>query len=251
VRKESQIPDLLKRIAAGPITIILVYADWCGHCHTYKPAFMKTIKHANNTTQVASLNETMVDSVNKALHKNNANHKPISVEGYPSITLVDKNGNHLKNIPRESLEKTLKQAGPLAEESISAQPINANANRNANNSIIEPLYPQEPDTYEPVLDNERPRISNSKSNNLNGPTTLTPMSSVTSYKPKNLTSSITSAESDESDDSVIRPQPHTGGSLYSKITSGLHGLDTMSFTRLTTHRSKRRRTRRSIRKSKR
>ena len=120
VRNSKDIPGLMKRIMSGPVTIILVYADWCGHCHTFMPKFKSMIKSPNRTTQVASIESSMEKQVNEALRNHNSQVTPMSVKGYPSVNAVDMQGNFIKEIPRESVETVLNTAGPLAEQSIAS-----------------------------------------------------------------------------------------------------------------------------------
>jgi hypothetical protein len=62
----------------------------------------------------------MEKQVKEALQKNNSAVTPMNIDGYPTTLVMDKNGNSLKTIPRESLSTVLKEGGPLAEESISS-----------------------------------------------------------------------------------------------------------------------------------
>ena len=66
------------------LTIILVYADWCGHCHTYKDTVWKQLEQmSNKKVGLAKLNEkVLADS-------------PLSgakINGYPSVLVVGKDG---------------------------------------------------------------------------------------------------------------------------------------------------------------
>ena len=112
VRSEDSISSLMKLVKKGPITIILVYADWCGHCHTYKPKFDEAAKNRKSPFQVASINDEMVNSVNERIKSMNKSAKPISVSGYPSVVSLTKNGDSSKDLPREAVIELMKQPVP-------------------------------------------------------------------------------------------------------------------------------------------
>lgn len=121
IRNPSAIGDLLTRIRKGPITVVLVYADWCGHCKDFKPIFERAEKSPNRTAQTVKVNDVMFPQVTDAIkNKLNVNAKPMNVEGYPSVILVDKNGNMIKNVApvknEETMKKLMESSGTLAEE---------------------------------------------------------------------------------------------------------------------------------------
>jgi hypothetical protein len=110
------------------------------------PHFDAAAKSPNNTVSAVKINETMLDKVNNYI-KNNVNRsaKPLNVEGYPSIILVNKNAEKITDIEpvrnTASLTKVMENAGPLAEE-VSLNKNASNVNRNNNpknvvNSIVE------------------------------------------------------------------------------------------------------------------
>ena len=129
VRSEDSISSLMKLITKGPITIVLVYADWCGHCHTYKPKFDEAAKNRKSPLQVASVNETMINSVNKRINSMNKSAKPINVSGYPSVVSLTKNGDYLKDLSQDAAIKMLNTPMPNA--------VQQNVMENAPKNVIE------------------------------------------------------------------------------------------------------------------
>jgi len=121
VRSASSLKELEKRIRAGPLTMILVYADWCGHCHHMMPHWDRAANTSGRSVQAVKVNETMLGRVNSTVNQSiNRKAQPIEVEGYPSILLVDNQGNKVTDIEavKDSvvLSKAMKESGPLAEE---------------------------------------------------------------------------------------------------------------------------------------
>lgn len=118
VRSKGQIGELMKRISKGPVTIMLVYADWCGHCHHFMPHFDAAAKNSNHSMNAVKVNETVMPEVNEALKRNAA--KPINVEGYPSVMLIGQDGNELTQIEpvkdTDAMTKVMNQSAALATE---------------------------------------------------------------------------------------------------------------------------------------
>ena len=192
VRSPKDIPGFMKRVLAGPVTIVLVYADWCGHCVEFMPKFKSMIRSPERTTQVASIESSMEKQVKDALQKNNSQVKPINVEGYPTTLIMDNKGNNLKTIPRDSLSTVLKEGGPLAEKSIAKSPI------------AQPPIAQSP-IAQPSPNMQQPPTASLRNIQQQPPTknkTLTPLEELDSVRlPRNVN--------------------HVGGSLYKKLIVGL------------------------------
>ena len=141
VRSDNDLPNFLKALQSKKLTIILVYATWCPHCHTIMPHFDAASKNPNNTVSSVKINETMVNNVNNFIKSNvNSSAKPINVEGYPSIIIVNNKGDKITDIEpvknTETLTKVMENAGPLAEE---ANLNKSNTFKNAVNSMNLPL----------------------------------------------------------------------------------------------------------------
>ena len=134
VRSKKHLKDFEKRIKQGDLTIILVWAPWCPHCHTMMPHFDAAAKSPNRSIQAVKVQDTMLPAVNQVLTSNiNKSAKPLNIEGYPSIIVVDKQGNKVTDIEpvrdTKSMTNLMNNAGPLAEQAGLNKP-------NKNNSVI-------------------------------------------------------------------------------------------------------------------
>jgi thiol-disulfide isomerase/thioredoxin len=83
IREENQLDELQKRIAEGPLTLVLVYADWCGHCQSFKPKMEELEKCQGRSVQTARIRDDMFPKSTLSNTK---------IEGYPTLMLVKKNG---------------------------------------------------------------------------------------------------------------------------------------------------------------
>lgn len=96
VNDASLMGEFKKRVQAGPLTMVFVYADWCGHCQNYKKTFEQLEQNKNRTVQMARLRDDVVAKANITNAK---------IEGYPSVILVNKK-NEALTFQTESGEKT-------------------------------------------------------------------------------------------------------------------------------------------------
>lgn len=84
VREDKDIPKLQTLIHEGPITFVLIYADWCGHCMRFKPTWAKYANTPGRRANIASVHHDMVDKIPEI--------KEANIEGYPSVVQVKSNG---------------------------------------------------------------------------------------------------------------------------------------------------------------
>jgi thiol-disulfide isomerase/thioredoxin len=121
IRSNKQFSEFEKRLKKGPLTIVMVYADWCGHCHTMMPHFDAAAKSPSRSIQAVKLNENVLSDANSYMAKNmGAAAQPISVEGYPSIMLIDNKGKKVTDIETvrdtNTMKEVMSQSGKLAVE---------------------------------------------------------------------------------------------------------------------------------------
>ena len=82
VRSKKDIPAFEKLLKKGPITLVLVYADWCGHCTRYKENVWSPLKSMKNrTANLASVHYDQLENTSLASAK---------IDGYPSMLVVGK-----------------------------------------------------------------------------------------------------------------------------------------------------------------
>jgi thiol-disulfide isomerase/thioredoxin len=98
VRNSKQVKDFKQLVLNGPLTFVLIYADWCGHCHRYMPKFKKLAQTPGRVVNMAAVNETMVKSIPEI-----ANAK---ISGYPSVIQVTSDGEVKEYKVPGSAEKT-------------------------------------------------------------------------------------------------------------------------------------------------
>lgn len=107
VRSVSDIPKALDRMKKGNVTIVFVYADWCGHCHNFKPKFENATRTPKRNTEAVSVNEKVLDSFNNALVKSIPTATPIEPDGYPEVVIINNKGQNIGNVPSSASEEDL------------------------------------------------------------------------------------------------------------------------------------------------
>lgn len=92
VMGDADIPALSNMMQNGRTTFVLIWADWCGHCHRYKPTWEKLAKIPGRNANVASVHYDMQEKIPEL-----ANAK---IQGYPSVVKVTP-GGEIEEFPDE------------------------------------------------------------------------------------------------------------------------------------------------------
>lgn len=82
VRSPSDVKTLQEVLKAHPITIILIHADWCGHCQRYKENVWNKLEGISGAKNgLAAIHHDQLENTEFADAK---------IRGYPSVILVGK-----------------------------------------------------------------------------------------------------------------------------------------------------------------
>jgi len=203
VRSAGDVPAFESLLGRGPMTIVLVHADWCGHCQTFKENIWNKVPNSpTNKINTASVHHDMLENTSLAGSK---------LEGYPSLLLVGKDkkpavyknneGNETNAMPQpenaEELNKMVNTPVDVNENIGNANSINNNNNSNNNAKSIS--------TASNIL----------SMNNSNSNTNTNSNNSVKSYKPVDMAEPPNAAEDLVKSQQINKKQ--MGGGLYQSL----------------------------------
>lgn len=109
VRSKSDVAGFETLLEKGPLTLVLVYADWCGACHRFKEnKWNNVLKMPNRTMNISSVREDMLPETSLANAK---------VPHYPTLLLVGKDKKPAEfTMPNGEITNALP---PAAKENVS------------------------------------------------------------------------------------------------------------------------------------
>lgn len=150
VRSRSTIAEFEKLLEKGPITIVLIYADWCGACHRFREETWDKLKSMENRTlNIGAVREDML--ANTSLNSAKISH-------YPSLLLVgqDKKPAEFKTASGETTN-ALPNNDEKNLEALLKTPVDEVLN--SNNKSSEPIPPSP--TMNSLVVNKTNKNSNS------------------------------------------------------------------------------------------
>jgi thiol-disulfide isomerase/thioredoxin len=229
VRSKKDVGAFEGLLGSGPLTIVLVYADWCGHCQTFKQNMWNQVTAMpNKTLNTASVHYDMVE---------NTSLKNAKIDGYPSLLLVgtDKKPATFK----EDGSQTNAMPAPQSIEELKNMvntPVNtpvSNANTVATNVVNNARTPVNVNTMNSLVNNEG--MNNNET--INTPVTnstnnvYSNAKNVTSYEPEDAKLlSVPDTSSDMARNSVL---PQTEIRNQNKVGGGQRGGSETLLTALT------------------
>ena len=83
VRSKKDVKELEQTIKIGPITIVLIYADWCGHCTRFKENVWNKLLSKDRNAKLASIHHDQLE---------NTSLKDVRMKGYPTVLVVGNDG---------------------------------------------------------------------------------------------------------------------------------------------------------------
>ena len=140
IRSKKDIPAFEHMLSSGPMVIVLVYADWCGHCTTYKNNVWTPLKSTpNKMANMASVHYDQLD---------NTSLRGSKISGYPTVMVVgndkkpatfnDESGIPTNAIPNANDLNTMRQLVKTpAKSSVSTlrnTPVNTNYSATPSNT---------------------------------------------------------------------------------------------------------------------
>lgn len=138
VRSKKDIAEFEKVLAVGPITLVLIYADWCGHCQHFKKDIWSDLQNLpNKKVNLASVHYDQLA---------NTSQRDAKFSGYPSLLVIgnDKkpasfteNGQVTNALPdsrnKEMLETMVTAEPDKLIKTLESNNVNMTENVNVNN----------------------------------------------------------------------------------------------------------------------
>ncbi len=145
VRSKKDIAEFEKTLALGPITLVLVYADWCGHCKHFKEDIWNGLQNLpNKKVNLASVHYDQLE---------NTSQKNAKINGYPSLLVIgndkkpatfnDTNGEVTNALP-DSRNKEMLET--MVTSDPNTLPDTLERNTNVLENVTTPLVNNSPQT---------------------------------------------------------------------------------------------------------
>ena len=202
IRSSSDIPAFEDMLSKGPMAVILVYADWCGHCTKYKDNVWSPLKSTKNRKlNMASVHYDQLE---------NTSLKNSKIEGYPSLLVVgtDKqpaafntDSGVTNAMPNANDLNTMKKlvTAPVANIVNNTNSMNSMNSMNSNNGIMNSMNSNNTNmnsmnSNNGIMNsmNNSNNFTNLRANNVNVTSQETPGATIENITPPNISSDTVS-----------------------------------------------------------
>ena len=131
IKSASDVKKALDIMKNHPLTIVLVFANWCPHCHTFMSRWNKLKGIPNRTSPMISVENEFSDQL--LSNMSDETGKPPRIDGYPTVLANTNRGNRnvgmqVSTASDEALRKLATNAHVMGVEN-----ENNGSNMNANN----------------------------------------------------------------------------------------------------------------------
>lgn len=85
IKNSADVKKALDVLGKHPLVVVLVFANWCPHCHTFMEQWNKYKKTPNRNTPMISVEQTQMNEL--LPHIKQPDGAPMSVDGFPTVLL--------------------------------------------------------------------------------------------------------------------------------------------------------------------
>lgn len=225
VKSVSQVDKLVENIKNNVLTLLLVYADWCGHCKTFKSDIWdKLASLKGRKISMAQVNEKVLSQVKERI-------PGLNVDGFPTVTLAGndmKTSSPIKNTRDLGSMQTLVTADPnqvmAANGMASGESWKEGSPKAAKQNADEIEIDDDvvPTSAIPKAESAKALKEAGKEavDNLhNGVSNISPEMSSTVPNPPNIEDDVVTPQMDETAETVSGDKTKVGGSLFASLVA--------------------------------
>ena len=220
VKTLKDVAKLVQSIKNNVVTLLLIYADWCGHCTTFKTDIWKKLaKVKGRKIPMAQINE-------KVLSHLIAEVPNLKADGYPTVSLIgrDMKAAELKDPNTGATTNSLPNTRDMASMTklVTANPSQVVAENGMADE--EELPEEEHKSATPTAESLVARKNAGKNaiENMNNGTPNINVDTTTPENPPNVEDDLVESQEPRSEDTVKKPA--MGGSLYASLLSAANKL---------------------------
>ena len=137
IKSASDVKKALDIMKNHPLTIVLVFANWCPHCHTFMSRWNKLKGIPNRTSPMISVENEFSDQL--LSNMSDETGKPPRIDGYPTVLANTNRGNRnvgmqVSTASDEALRKLATNAHVMGvENENNSSNMNTNTENNGSN----------------------------------------------------------------------------------------------------------------------